>query len=106
MQYEWDAKKNRQNRQEHAGVSFEMASAALEDEFCLAYKNRADEGSGEQRWISLGSARLVPDSPLILAVAHVYREAPHGEEITRIISARQADNREIRRYQAQGLDQS
>jgi uncharacterized DUF497 family protein len=45
------------------------------------------------------------ESLRVLVVAYVYREDNHGEEIIRIISAREAENREIRRYQAQALDE-
>ena len=38
-------------------------------------------------------------------VAHVYRESEYGEAIIRIISAREAEKRDIRRYQEQALDE-
>jgi uncharacterized DUF497 family protein len=41
----------------------------------------------------------------LLLVAHVYREDEYGEEIIRIISAREAEKRDIGRYQAQALDE-
>ncbi len=37
-------------------------------------------------------------------MSHVYRENKHGEEIIRFLSAREAEKRDIRRYQAQALD--
>ncbi len=46
------------------------------------------------------------DAAILLVVAHVYREGEHGEEIIHIISAREAEKRDIRRYQAQALDES
>ena len=52
MRYEWDLKKNRLNFKKH-GVSFEMATLALEDENCLVGPDRIDE-SGEQRWHAIG----------------------------------------------------
>ncbi len=39
---------------------------------------------------------------VVLLVVHIYREEAHGEEITRIISARKAEKNEIRRYQEPG----
>ena len=42
MRYEWDEVKNRLNQKKH-GVSFELAALALEDENCLARKDRIDE---------------------------------------------------------------
>jgi hypothetical protein len=47
---------------------------------------------GEQRWHGIGAVRKAA-----LLVVHVYREEnPNGEEIIRIISAREADPRERR----------
>ena len=55
---------------------------------------------GEQRWHAIGS---VLELPAVLLVVHVYREdKPNGEEIIRIISAREANERERRVY----LDQA
>ena len=49
---------------------------------------------GEQRWHAIGTV-----SKALLLVVHVYREDhPNGEEIIRIISAREADQRERRIY--------
>jgi len=74
----------------------------FEDERCLLDLNRVDE-YGEQRWLALGTARIDSDAALIVVVAHVYREDPHGEEIVRIISARRAGNDDVKRYQGQGV---
>jgi uncharacterized DUF497 family protein len=40
----------------------------------------------------------------VLLVVHTYREDCHGEEIIRIISARQAEKHDVRRYQEQTVD--
>jgi len=96
VRYEWDEEKNRQNQQKHGGISFELATLVFEDERCLVYMDRIDDHTGEQRWIAT----------ILLVVAHVYREDEHGEAIIRIISAREAEKRDIRRYQAQALDES
>jgi len=40
----------------------------------------------------------------MLLVAHVYREETNGEEIIRIISAREAEKNDIRRYQEQAVE--
>ena len=81
-----------------------MATLVFEDERCLVYMDRVDEHTGEQRWIALGTAQPAADAAILLVVAHVYLEDKHGEEIIRIISAREAEKRDIRRYQAQTLD--
>jgi uncharacterized DUF497 family protein len=50
-------------------------------------------------------AQPAPDAAILLLVAHVYREDEYGEEIIRIIAAREADKRDVRGYQAQALDE-
>lgn len=105
MRYEWDKEKDRQNQRKHGGISFELAALVFEDEHCLVTMDRIDQHTGEQRWLALGKAQPTPDAAIVLVVAHVYREDEYGEEIIRIISARQADKRDIRRYQAQALDE-
>ena len=67
--------------------------------------DRIDDHTGEQRWIALGVAQPTADAAILLVVAHVYREDKYGEEIIRIISAREAEKHDIRRYKAQTLDE-
>ena len=105
VRYEWDEDKNRRNQRKHGGISFELATLVFEDERCLVYMDRVDERTGEQRWIALGMAEPAVDAVILLVVAHVYREDEYGQEIIRIISARQAEKRDIRRYQEQALDE-
>ena len=102
MRYEWDEEKNRLNQRKH-GISFEMAALVFEDERCLVRPDRMDE-TAEQRWHAIGAARIKPDAAVVLLVVHVYREETNGEEITRIISARKAENNDIRRYQEQEME--
>jgi uncharacterized DUF497 family protein len=75
----------------------------FEDERCLVGMDRIDE-TGEQRWHAIGAAHIEPEGAVVLLVVHAYREDCHGEEIIRIISARRAENHEIRRYQEQAMD--
>jgi uncharacterized DUF497 family protein len=63
-----------------------------------------DEAKNLGNQHALGAARIEPEARAVLLVVHAYRESQHGEEITRIISARAAEKREIRRYQEQKLD--
>ncbi len=87
MKFEWDEDKNRQNIAKH-GVSFELAKQifdgftidTIDDRF--AYE--------EMRELSLGMVGNVT----ILAVVHTDREG-----LCRIISARQADRKEKKRYE-------
>jgi uncharacterized DUF497 family protein len=47
--------------------------------------------------------RIDPEGVAMLLVVHAYREDWHGEQVIRIISARRAEKREIRRYQEQAM---
>jgi uncharacterized DUF497 family protein len=44
------------------------------------------------------------EKELLLLVVHAYREDEYGEEIIRVVSARQAGKHDVRRYQEQDLD--
>lgn len=104
VRYEWDERKNRQNRRKHHGISFQVATLAFEDQHCLIVPDRVDE-SGESRCHAIGMVAPQPGMELLLLVVHVYREDHDGEEVIRIISARRADKDDIRRYQEQVLDE-
>jgi uncharacterized protein len=104
MRYEWDETKNLGNQQKHNGISFQLATLVFEDERCLVYQDRIDSKTQEQRWHALGAVQVEPSARALLLVVHAYREDYHGEEIIRIISAREADKYDVRRYQEQKLD--
>ena len=104
VQYEWDEAKNARNQRLHGGVSFELAALVFDDEFCLIGRDRVDATTGEQRWHALGKASIPGLVSAVLLVVHVYRGNYHGEEIIRIISAREAEKHELRRYQKQAMD--
>jgi uncharacterized protein len=92
------AAKNRSNQKKHAGIDFETASRVFADPNLMLRKDRAVDG--EQRWHAIGTVRKA-----VLPVAHVYlEENENGEEIIRIISAREADPRERRIYLEQTAD--
>ena len=92
MRFEWDSKKNRINRTKHSGLDFETAARVFDDpNVVLMYDRDVD---GEQLWRAIGAV-----SAALLLVVHIYREdEANGEEIIRIISAREADQRESRIY--------
>jgi uncharacterized DUF497 family protein len=104
VRYEWDESKNEQNQRNHEGISFELATLVFEDDYCLIGTDRIDSKTGEQRWHALGAVRVASNSGTVLLVVHAYREDIHGEEIIRIISARAAEKRDIRRYREQAMD--
>jgi uncharacterized DUF497 family protein len=93
MRFEWDAEKNRINKQKHNGLSFESAALVFDDPDTIFRKDRIV--AGEQRWHAIGRA-----TDALLLVVHVYRlENEHDkEESIRIISAREANKRERRVY--------
>jgi uncharacterized DUF497 family protein len=96
VRFEWDAEKNRLNRKKHAGIDFEAASRVFADPNLILRKDRVVDG--EQRWHGIGAVQAA-----VLIVVHVYREEnSNGEEVIRIISAREADPRERRVYLEQG----
>jgi uncharacterized protein len=102
MRYEWDERKNHLNQRKH-GISFEIAAQVFEDTDCILIPDRVDE-TGEQRWLAIGAVPLRSGNSSTLLVAHVYREDIYGEEIIRIISAREAGKYDIRRYKEPEMD--
>ncbi|MDK7587471.1 BrnT family toxin [Alcaligenes faecalis subsp. phenolicus] len=93
--FEWDAAKAATNLRKH-GVSFEVALRVFADPFALTGPDRIEHG--EQRWQTLGMV----NGHLLLLVAHTVLELEaddQGVEVIRIISARQADKKERRRYE-------
>jgi len=91
MRIEWDEAKNRRNLRKHK-ISFDAAKLVFEDPHQLSYQER--EINGEERWQTLG----VIGGSITVLVAHTYREEG-GEEVTRIISARNATPSERRAYE-------
>jgi len=94
MRFEWDAKKDQSNQKKHAGIDFETASRVFADPSLVLRKDRVI--GGERRWHAIGAVRKA-----VLLVVHVYREEKedaNGEEVIRIISARETDPQERRIY--------
>lgn len=95
--FEWNEAKNLSNLIKH-GLSFQTATRAFADPFCLVEQDRIEDG--ERRWQALG----LIDHSLLLLVAHVsWEEEEDGSEIEviRIISARKANRHERKRYENQ-----
>lgn len=91
MKFEWDQAKNLSNHAKH-GVSFQLAGKVFDDPLATYLFDRIEDG--EERWHVMGK---IGDMPVLLVV-HTYR-SDDGEEIIRIISARQASSHERRRYE-------
>lgn len=90
MRIEWDEAKNRINLAKHK-ISFELAQEVFADPLAQFILDRVV--NGEERWQAVGSVR----SHFLIVVVHCYR-MDNGEEIIRIISARDATAHERKRY--------
>jgi uncharacterized protein len=88
--FEWDERKNASNLRKH-GVSFEVATAAFNDPMHVMRQDH--EVHGELRWRTVGEVR----GKYLLVVSHTLVD--EGEEIVRIISAREATAHERREYE-------
>jgi len=93
VQFTWDERKNRLNRQKHR-ISFETAVLVFEDPYHVSRADR--EVDSELRWQTIGMVKGIQ----VLLVAHTVAESG-DEEIVHIISARKATPRERSIY-AQG----
>ncbi len=89
IQFEWDERKNRENRRKHR-VSFEEAQTVFLDENAVRYFD-PDHAEDEDRFIMLGMSFTLR----VLVVCHCYRE---DDSVIRIISARKADKGEQSDY--------
>ena len=87
MRYEWDDAKSRSNLAKH-GLDFGDAEQVLSGPCVTFLDDRFDYG--EKRLVTLGLL-----AGRVVVIAH----APRGEEATRIISMRKANDREQKIYQ-------
>jgi uncharacterized DUF497 family protein len=90
LQFDWDERKNRDNRTKH-GVWFEEAQSVFDDPRALLFCD-PDHSEDEERFILLGVSSVA--RPFV--VVHCYMES---EELFRIISARKANKKEVRVYE-------
>jgi uncharacterized DUF497 family protein len=97
MRFEWDERKSRINQSKHDGLDFETEARVFNDPKIVLAKDRTVEG--EQRWHAIGEV-----SGALPLVVHTYQEEDNGEEITRFISAREANERDRRIYIQQGAE--
>lgn len=89
IRFEWDARKERLNREKHA-VSFEEAKSVFSDENAILILD-PDASDDEDRFVLLGLSALLRT----LVVCHCYRRA---DKVIRIISARKANRQERLQY--------
>jgi uncharacterized DUF497 family protein len=91
MEVRWDRAKERQNVSKH-GVRFTDAVLVLDDPYAITIADN-ESAPTEARWVTLGADA----QGRVLVVVYTYR----GEDI-RLISARPAQPRELKEYEAQG----
>jgi uncharacterized protein len=91
--FDWDPRKARANQTKH-GVSFEEAATAFLDPDGLDGED-VHHSSSEARRLRLATSSL----GRILVIAYTVRRR-NDEEITRIISARRASQKEREKYAA------
>jgi len=92
MVFTWDPRKELANKKKH-GVSFEEAKEVFEDPFHLSLLDHRFSYF-EERWITVGQSKRLR----LLVVANLFF-SDDGEEVVRIISAREATQNEQRQYE-------
>jgi uncharacterized DUF497 family protein len=90
IKFDWDERKNEANRKKH-GVWFEEAQQVFDDPGALMFHD-VEHSDDEDRFIMLG----LSISARVLVVVFCER---HKGQIIRIISARIAKKKEIKRYE-------
>ncbi len=88
----WDVRKARINNEKH-GVAFEEAATVFADPDGLDWED-PEHSRQERRYRRLG--RSVAGR--ILLTVYTVRRTPHGKEIIRLISSRQASRKERKAY--------
>ena len=91
LYFEWDDRKNAQNRRKH-DVSFQEAKTVFSDDNALLIAD-PDHSEQEERFVLLGLSSALRT----LVVCHCYRRRG---DVVRLISARRADRQERERYEA------
>lgn len=92
MKFDWDRRKDEANLKKH-GVSFEEAREVFDDPLHLSILDHRFSYF-EERWITVGQTV----QRRIVVVANLYFN-DDGEEIVRIICAREATAHERRQYE-------
>ena len=92
MRFEWDPKKSDTNAKKH-GVSFEEARQVFNDPLHLSIMDERFNYF-EERWVTLGQTS---DRQILVVVNLFFDE--DGEEVIRIISAREATKNERKQYE-------
>jgi len=92
MRVEWDIEKDRLNQKKHK-ISFSEARGVFEDPLHLSILDHRFSYF-EERWLTIGQSK----EHHLLVFANLFFNA-EGEEIIRIISAREASLNERKQYE-------
>lgn len=90
LSFEWDEEKNKINQKKH-NMSFETAKEVFYDDAAVVFDD-PDHSIDEDRFLIIGMTK----SSRTCIVSHCYRE---NDTVIRIISAREATNRERKEYE-------
>ncbi len=93
LNFDWDTQKARTNFKKH-GVSFKEATEVFADPLAMTLFDSQDHSTTEERWVTLGKTK----QRYLVVVIHTWREQ-NNQVYVRIISARNADSDEVKRYQ-------
>ena len=89
LRFEWDPRKDAANRRKH-GVSFTEGETVFSDSKALLLGD-PDHSTDEDRFLLLGLSSALR----LIVVSHTYRE---GDDVIRLISAREATRAERAQY--------
>ncbi|MDA3938160.1 MAG: BrnT family toxin [Spirochaetia bacterium] len=92
MRFEWDQNKDFSNQTKH-GISFEEAMEIFDDPLHISILDKK-YSYFEERWITVGTTNKIS----IIVVVNLFFD-DEGEEVIRIISAREATNNERKKYE-------
>ena len=92
MRFEWEPKKSESNRKKY-GISFKEAKQVFDDPLHLSILDKRFSYF-EERWVTVGQT---PERQILIVVNLFFDEG--GEEVIRIISARDVTNHERQQYE-------
>lgn len=91
MKFEWHPPKAESNLAKH-GVSFDEAQEAFEDDYAVVFPDDRNSAN-EVRFRLIGGSQT-----RLLVVSYTLRTDEQGREVIRLISAREAEDWEKRKY--------
>ncbi len=93
-EFDWDAAKAEANARKH-GVTFEATMTVFRDPLAVTVYDE-EHSDEEERWVTVGRTEGVQT----VVVVHTFTPTTPGNALIRIISAREATNKERQQYEA------